>query len=55
METTIEGDIEILLELVKKAQDICIAEGASSVMSVIKIDYRPDGVTIDEKIHKYRP
>lgn len=55
METTIEGDVEELLELVKKAQEICITAGASSVMSVIKIDYRPDGVTIDEKIHKYRP
>jgi len=55
METTIEGDIEELLKLVRSAQDICIAEGASSVMSVVKIDYRPSGVTIDEKIHKYRP
>lgn len=54
METTVEGDVEELLELVKKAQEICIAAGASSVISVITKDYRPDGVTIDEKIHKYR-
>lgn len=55
METTIEGDVEDLLELVKKAQQICISAGAAAVMSVIKIDYHPNGVTIDEKIHKYRP
>ncbi|MGI6468993.1 MAG: thiamine-binding protein [Syntrophomonadaceae bacterium] len=55
METTIEGDIEVLLDLVKRAHDICIAAGASAVMSVVKIDYRPGGVTIDEKIRKYRP
>lgn len=54
METTVEGDLDVLLDLVKKAQEICIAEGAQRVMSVVKIDYRPDGVTIDEKISKYR-
>lgn len=54
METTVEGDLDVLLDLVKKAQEICITEGAQRVMSVVKIDYRPDGVTIDEKISKYR-
>ncbi|SDJ97687.1 MTH1187 family thiamine-binding protein [Natronincola ferrireducens] len=54
METTIEGELDELLEIVKKAQDICIEEGATRVMSVIKIDYRPEGVTMDEKIKKYR-
>lgn len=53
METTIEGDLDILLELVKKAQDICVKAGANRVVSVVKIDYSPDGVTIDEKIAKY--
>lgn len=53
METTIEGNLEALLELVKKAQEICVSAGASRVISIIKIDYKPDGVTIDEKISKY--
>jgi uncharacterized protein (TIGR00106 family) len=53
METTIEGNLEGLLELVKKAQEICVSAGASRVISIIKIDYKPDGVTIDEKISKY--
>ncbi len=54
METTMEGELDELLEIVKKAQSICIEEGAKRVMSMIKIDYRPEGITIDEKIGKYR-
>ncbi|MCP2240805.1 thiamine-binding protein [Thermoanaerobacterium sp. CMT5567-10] len=53
METTMEGDIDILLNIVKKAQDICVKEGAKRVVSIVKIDYKPDGVTIDEKMNKY--
>lgn len=54
METTMEGELDFLLEIVKKAQDICIEEGASRVASMVKIDYKREGVTIDEKIKKYR-
>jgi uncharacterized protein (TIGR00106 family) len=54
METTMEGEFEKLLEIVKKAQEICVAEGAARVISIVKIDYKPDGVTMEEKIGKYR-
>lgn len=54
METTMEGDMDTLLSIVKEAQNICINEGASRVMSIVKIDYKPEGVTIDEKVAKYR-
>lgn len=54
METTMEGDLSKLFEIVKIAQDICVKEGAERVVSIVKIDYKPNGVTIDEKIHKYR-
>lgn len=54
METTMEGELDELLEIVKKAQEICVEEGATRVLSVIKIDYKPKGVTMDEKIAKYR-
>lgn len=54
METTMEGELEQLLEIVKKAQYICTEEGATRVLSVVKIDFRPEGVTMDEKIGKYR-
>ncbi len=54
-ETTIEGNLDQLLDLVKEAQKIAIREGAPSVMSYIKINYSPDGgvLTTDEKTSKY--
>jgi len=54
METTMEGELDVLLEIVEKAQDVCIKEGATRVMSMVKIDYKPEGVTMDEKVGKYR-
>ena len=54
METTMEGELDDLLEIVKKAQLICIKEGASRVVSMVKIDYKSEGVTMDEKVGKYR-
>ncbi|HOJ10930.1 MAG TPA: thiamine-binding protein [Clostridiales bacterium] len=54
METTMEGELDELLDIVKKAQYICIDEGADRVLSVVKIDFKPEGVTIDEKVAKYR-
>ena len=54
METTMEGELDTLLEIVKKAQYLCIEAGAGSVMSIVKIHYKPKGVTFDEKVAKYR-
>jgi len=54
METTMEGEFDTLMEIVKKAQTVCCEAGASRVVSVVKIDYKPEGVTIEEKIGKYR-
>lgn len=54
METTMEGDLDYLLEIVKKAQNICVEQGASRVVSFVKIDYKPEGVTMNEKTYKYR-
>jgi uncharacterized protein, MTH1187 family len=54
METTMEGELDQLMEIVKKAQEICVKEGAKRVISMVKIDYKPEGVTIDEKVGKYR-
>lgn len=50
-ETTIEGDYDQLMEIVKECQLICIRAGAPSVMSYVKINYKPDGVwTIEKKL-----
>lgn len=54
METTMEGELELLLDIVRNAQDICVREGASRVVSIVKIDYKPEGVTMHEKIGKYK-
>lgn len=54
METTMEGELDTLLQIVKRAQEICVEEGAARVCSVVKIDYKSEGVTMDEKIYKYR-
>lgn len=54
METTMEGNIDELLEIVKKSQEICLKEGAGRIISIVKIDYKKDGVTMKEKVGKYR-
>ncbi|MGL5440379.1 MAG: thiamine-binding protein [Filifactoraceae bacterium] len=53
-ETTIEGDYDQLMDIVKECQKICIKEGSPSVMSYVKIAYNPKGVwTIDKKVAKH--
>ena len=54
-ETTIEGELDQLIDIVKQCQYIAIEAGAPSVMSYVKIDFNPtDGVlTINEKTDKY--
>lgn len=54
METTMEGELRTLLDIVARAQEICVANGASRIISVVKIDYKAGGVSIDEKIKNYR-
>lgn len=54
METTMEGELDDLLKIVKEAQRICIDLGVNRILSVIKIDYRKTGITMNEKIQKYR-
>ena len=54
-ETTIEGDYDSLMDIVKECQRICINEGAKGVSSYVKISYNPTGVlTIDEKTEKHK-
>ncbi len=54
-ETSIEGDYDTLMEIVKNCQKIAIKAGCPSVSSYVKISYRPEGevLTIDRKISKY--
>lgn len=54
-ETAMEGDYEELMEIVKKCQYIAINAGAPSVMSYVKITYKPEGerLTIERKTAKH--
>lgn len=54
-ETTIEGEYEKLLEIVKNCQYIAIKAGCPKVMSYVKIGYAPEGgvLTIDQKVTKH--
>ncbi|NLW06914.1 MAG: MTH1187 family thiamine-binding protein [Clostridia bacterium] len=54
METTMEGELDELLKIIKKAQQACIDSGATRVVTYIKIDYSPKGVTMAEKVAKFR-
>ena len=54
-ETTVEGDYDELMDIVRECQLICIREGAPSVMSYVKIALNPDcGVwSIEKKVGKH--
>lgn len=54
-ETVIEGDYEELMEIVKKCQYIAIEAGCPSIMSYVKINFKPEGgvLTIDKKVKKH--
>jgi len=54
-ETTVEGDLETLMDMVKECQRICISAGAPHVLSYIKIHYSPEnGIwSIGKKTEKH--
>jgi uncharacterized protein (TIGR00106 family) len=54
METTVEGDYDEIMPVVKAAQEAVVAAGSERVMTIVKIDYCPAGVTMEEKVGKYR-
>ncbi|MGD9569076.1 MAG: MTH1187 family thiamine-binding protein [Sedimentibacter sp.] len=54
-ETTIEGDYEQLMDIVKNCQLIVVKAGAPSVSTYVKIFFNPNGgvLTIDQKVTKH--
>lgn len=52
-ETVIEGSYEEIMNVVKLAQEACYEAGAESLMTYIKIQSSRQGVSIDDKMHKY--
>lgn len=54
-ETSIEGKYDELMDIIKECQYIAIKAGAPSVMSYVKISFKPEGgvLTIDKKVTKH--
>lgn len=54
-ETSIEGDYNQLMDIIKECQKIAVRAGASSVSAYVKINYRPEGdiLTIEKKVTKH--
>lgn len=54
LETTIEGELEELLQLVQRIHEKMIELGCPSALSQIKISYNPtQGAAMDKSLEKY--
>lgn len=54
-ETTVEGEYEKIMEIVKNCQYIAVKAGCPKVTTYVKIGYAPEGgvLTIGQKTAKY--
>ena len=54
-ETTIEGDYDGLMEIVKNCQIVAAKAGCQAMSTYVKIAYKPEGevLTIDRKVTKH--
>lgn len=54
LETTMEGELGELLDIVRQMNEAVNEFGSFSIISQIKILYGPDGVSMDKLTEKYR-
>ena len=54
-ETTIEGDYDRLMDIVKECQHIAVRAGCEEVSAYVKIVYKPEGdvLSIEKKVTKH--
>ena len=54
-ETSIEGDYDQLMEIVKNCQIVAAKAGCQAMNTYVKISYKPEGevLTIDKKVTKH--
>lgn len=54
-ETSIEGDYDELMEVIKECQHVAAKAGAKEVSAYVKVSYRPEGdvLTIEKKVTKH--
>jgi uncharacterized protein (TIGR00106 family) len=55
LETTMEGELSELLDIVRKMHVALVAAGSPSIISQIKIAHNPNGISMDQLTEKYRP
>jgi uncharacterized protein (TIGR00106 family) len=54
LETTMEGELQHLFDVITKMNERMIEIGSKNVISQVKILYQPDGITMDRLTEKYR-
>lgn len=54
-ETSIEGEYDELMHIIKECQHVAVKAGAKEVSAYVKISYRPEGevLTIEKKVTKH--
>lgn len=54
LETTMEGELSLLLQVIEKMNVRMIELGSPNVITQVKILYQPTGITMDTLTEKYR-
>ncbi|HWK23642.1 MAG TPA: thiamine-binding protein [Ureibacillus sp.] len=54
LETTMEGELSELLQIIEKMNEKMIALGCVNVITQVKILYQPSGITMETLTEKYQ-
>ncbi|MGG4216799.1 MTH1187 family thiamine-binding protein [Paenibacillus jamilae] len=55
LDTTMEGELDELLKIVKDMHEALTEAGSPSVISQIKIAHNPQGISMNKLTEKFRP
>lgn len=54
MGTTVEGDLDQVLDTVKRAHKAVLGKGVHRVLTEVRIDDKEDGATLEQEVEGYR-
>ncbi len=54
LETTMEGELSQLFDVIKKMNERMIEMGSKNVISQVKVLYQPSGIAMNQLTEKYR-
>ncbi|GIN73641.1 hypothetical protein J14TS2_41160 [Bacillus sp. J14TS2] len=54
LETTMEGDLSQIMQTIEKMNQRMVELGSISIISQVKIVYKPTGITMETLTEKYR-